>query len=74
MFYDYPNTHLIWRETGDELKRSIGNLADTMEDVNNKVMRQHEEDMRALRHLRKAIRGMFKPRKEESSEQKKETV
>lgn len=74
MFYDDPNTHLIWRETGDELKRSVSHLANTMEDVNKEVMRQHDEDMRALRQLRKAIRGMFKPRKEENSEQREETV
>ena len=74
MFYDYPNTHLIWRETGDDLKRSISHLADTMEETNKEITRQHEDDMRALRQLRKAIRGMFKQRKEESNEQKKETV
>ena len=74
MFYDDPNTHLLWRDAGFELKRSISHLADTMEDANKKVMRQHEEDMRSLRQLRKAIRGMFKPRKEEDNEQTGETV
>lgn len=68
MFYDDPNTHLIWRDYCSELKRSISHLADTMEDANKKFMRQHEEDMRSLRQLRKAIRGMFKPRKEEEED------